>query len=210
MGVGGLAAGKIDDAGIRKVRQLGVDHVLSGGPRIPWEEDRLREMMDTLKAGGLTLGNMMIAGFPKTIYGKDGRDEEIEKVKQSLRVAGKVGLPVVEYDFYAHRAIEGYYAETGRGGAGLTAFDYDRMKDLPPLPQEALTPSMKCGRTSRIPEGRDSSRRAGRGPDGPASQRSARALEPGLAADHGNRSRLEASDRDREEPLRTESPSIVA
>jgi mannonate dehydratase len=136
VGVGGLAAGTIDDAGCRRVKQLGVDHVLSGGPPIPWEEGRIKDMMDRLKAGGLTLGNLMISGFPNTIYGRPGRDQEIEKVNQSIRVAGKLGLPVVEYNFYAHRIVEGYYAEPGRAGAGLTAFDYDKVKNLPPLPEE--------------------------------------------------------------------------
>jgi mannonate dehydratase len=123
-------------AGMRRVKQLGVDHVLTGGPRIPWEESRIRSMMENLKSGGLALGNMMISGFPNTLYGKPGRDEEIEKVQQSIRAAARAGLPVVEYNFYAHRIVEGYYEETGRAGAGLTAFDYDRVKDLPPLPQE--------------------------------------------------------------------------
>lgn len=59
-----------------------------------------------------------------------------ERYRQSIRAAGRAGLPVIEYNFYAHRLVEGYYAETGRGGAGLTAFDYDRVKNLPPLPQE--------------------------------------------------------------------------
>jgi mannonate dehydratase len=138
MGTGGLAAGAIDEAGCRKIKQLGVDHVLTGGPRIPWEESRLKDMMDRLKAGGLTLGNLMISGFPNTIYGRPGRDEEIEKVNQSIRVAGKVGLPVVEYNFYAHRITEGYYEEIGRAGAGLTAFDNDKVKDLPALPEEGV------------------------------------------------------------------------
>jgi mannonate dehydratase len=136
MGNGFLAAGRMDEPGMRRVKQLGVDYVLSGGPRMPWQETQLREMMDRLKAGGLTLGNLMIGGFPNTIYGKPGRDEEIEKVIESIRVAGKVGLPVIEYNFYAHRAMEGYFEETGRAGAGLTGFDYERMKDLPALPQE--------------------------------------------------------------------------
>jgi mannonate dehydratase len=136
VGTGGLAAGTIDEAGCRRIKQLGVDHVLTGGPKIPWDEDQLRRMMDTLKAGGLTLGNLMIGGFPNTIYGRPGRDEEIEKVKQSIRVAGKLGLPVVEYNFYAHRITEGYYEEVGRAGAGLTAFDNDKVKNLPPLPEE--------------------------------------------------------------------------
>ncbi|MDQ2777400.1 MAG: mannonate dehydratase [Acidobacteriota bacterium] len=138
MGNGGLAAGAIDAEGCRRVKQLGVNHVIAGGPRIPWEESQLRSTMDTLAAGGLTLGNLMMGGFRNTIYGRPGRDEEIAKVQQSIRVAGKVGLPVIEYNFYAHRAAEGYYAEvdTKRGGAGWTAFDYARVKDLPPLPQE--------------------------------------------------------------------------
>jgi mannonate dehydratase len=126
----------LDDAAIRRVKQIGVDWVLGGGPPIPWTEDKLRPLVDKLKEGGLNLGNLMIAGFPNSLYGRPERDEEIEKVKQSIRAAGKVGLPLVEYNFYAHRAIEGYYLEEGRGGAGLTAFDADRVKDLPPLQQE--------------------------------------------------------------------------
>ena len=135
-GGGRLSAGGMDQAGMRRVKQLGVDHVLMGGPRIPWEESRLRAMMDSFKSGGVSLGNLMIGGFPNAIYGKPGRDEEIEKVRQSIRAAGRVGLPVVEYNFYAHRIVEGYYEETGRAGSGYTAFDYDRVKDLPPLPEE--------------------------------------------------------------------------
>ena len=131
-----FATGTVDEAGMRRVKQLGVNDVLMGGPPIPWLERDLRALADKLKTGGLALGNMMITGFPKTLYGKPGRDEEIEKVQQSIRAAGSVGLPVIEYNFYAHRLVEGYYGETGRGGAGLTAFDYDRVKDLPPLPEE--------------------------------------------------------------------------
>lgn len=136
MGVGRLAAGQLTAAGARRVKQLGVDHVLMGGPPIPWAESELRSRLEICKANGLSLGNLMISGFPKTIYGQSGRDEEIEKVIASISAAGRVGLPVMEYNFYAHRAMEGYYEEAGRGGAGYTAFDYERMKDLPPLPEE--------------------------------------------------------------------------
>jgi mannonate dehydratase len=131
-----FATGGVDEAGMRRLKQLGITHTIMGGPPIPWQEADLRSLTDQLKAGGVTLGNMMIAGFPNALYGKPGRDEEIEKVRQSIRVAGKVGLPVVEYNFYAHRLVEGYYAETGRGGAGWTAFDFDKVKDLPALAEE--------------------------------------------------------------------------
>ncbi len=135
-GLPGGTTGEEPDATARRIRQLGVEHVISGGGRIPWEESRLREMMDRLKANGLTLGNLMISGFSNAIYARPGRDEDIDKVIQSIRVAGKIGLPVVEYNWYAHRAMEGYFEETGRAGAGWTGFDYARMKDLPPIERE--------------------------------------------------------------------------
>ncbi len=128
--------GEITDEVMRRVKQIGVNYVLTGGPRMPWDEGTVKAMVERLKSGGLTLGNMMIAGFPNALYGRPGRDEEIEKFKASIRAAGKAGMPVIEYNFYAHRAIEGYYAEEGRGGAGLTAFDADKVKDLPPLAEE--------------------------------------------------------------------------
>ncbi len=131
-----LSPRSLDGVDLRRVKQLGVDDVVMGGPPIPWQEGPIRSLMDSLKSGGLTLGNMMISGFPNTLYGRAGRDEEIEKVRQSIRAAGRAGLPVIEYNFYAHRATEGYYAEAGRAGAGLTAFDYARVKGLPPLPEE--------------------------------------------------------------------------
>ncbi|MGH9663599.1 MAG: hypothetical protein ACRD9L_04140, partial [Bryobacteraceae bacterium] len=93
--------GWMDEEGMRRVKQLGVNHVLMGGPRIPWEEGEIRARMETLRRGGLSLGNMMIDGFPKTIYGRTGRDEEIDKVQKSIRAAGRAGLPVIEYNFYA-------------------------------------------------------------------------------------------------------------
>ena len=131
-----LGSGR-DEAALRRVKQLGVDYVIGNGPReLPWPESAIRAEIERGKAAGITVYNMMIGGFPNTIYGRPGRDEEIEKVIQSIRAAGKAGLPVIEYNFYAHRAMEGYFEETGRAGLGHTGFDYEKMRGLPPLPQE--------------------------------------------------------------------------
>jgi mannonate dehydratase len=121
---------------MRRMKQIGVDHVLMTLGRIPWDETELRAIIDRHKAGGLKVFNIMIAGFTNAIYGRPGRDQEIENVRESLRAAGRAGLSVVEYNFYAHRAIEGYYDDTGRAGSGTLSFDYDKIKDLPPLPAE--------------------------------------------------------------------------
>lgn len=143
-----------EEESARRIRQLGVEWVLSGGGRIPWEADRLKEQIDRLKGYGLNLGNLMIAGFDNAIYNRPNRDQDIEKVVASIQAAGKAGIPVVEYNWYAHRAMEGYFEETGRAGAGWTGFDYEltqtaaqqyqtrpeekgmKFKDLPALPNE--------------------------------------------------------------------------
>lgn len=132
----GLSPDEAAAAAARRIRQLGVTHVLSGGPRIPWTEAQLHELVDRAAKNGLTLANLMISGFPNAIYARPDRDQDIDRVIQSIRAAGRVGLPVVEYNWYAHRAMEGYFEETGRAGAGWTGFDYGRMKDLPALPEE--------------------------------------------------------------------------
>jgi len=90
----GISPRSLDAAAMRRVKQIGVNHVLMGGPRIPWQEAEVRARMERLRQGGLTLGNMMIGGFRNTIYGRPGRDEEIDKVRQSIRAAGRAGLPV--------------------------------------------------------------------------------------------------------------------
>ncbi|HWC96349.1 MAG TPA: mannonate dehydratase [Candidatus Sulfopaludibacter sp.] len=125
---------------LRRMRQIGIEHVVMSGPRIPWDESDLRAIMERHKSGGVTVFNMMISGFPNTIYGRPGRDAEIENVQKSIRAAGRAGLPIVEYNFYAHRAMEGYFNEEGRAGSGVLSFDYSRMKNLPPLPEEGAHP----------------------------------------------------------------------
>ena len=124
-----------DEKAMRRVKQIGIDYVLMGGPRIPWKEDDLRATMENFKKGGLTVMNMMIGGFPNTILGREGRDAEIENIKQSLIAAGKVGLPVVEYNFYVKRLTVGYHNVEGRGGSGYLGFDYEPVKNLPPDPE---------------------------------------------------------------------------
>ena len=127
-----LGSGAVDEPGMRRLKQIGVDHVLTGGPKIPWTEADVRARIDQYRAGGLTLCNMMISGFDDVIWGRPGAEAQTADVIASIRAAGKAGLPVVEYNFYAHRLTEGYKEETGRAGAGYTAYDYELSKNLPP------------------------------------------------------------------------------
>jgi mannonate dehydratase len=107
---------------MKQMKQLGINYVHMGFGQIPWKTESLHTVIDRFKAEGLSIINMMIGGFPNTIYGREGRDSEIEKVMESLRAAGEAGIPVVEYNFYVDRLLEGYYEIKGRGGAGMTGF----------------------------------------------------------------------------------------
>jgi mannonate dehydratase len=124
--------GEAEEASLRRIKQIGVDHVLTGGPALPWTEADVRARIESFGRGGLRLCNMMISGFNDVIWGRPGADAQIADVIASIRAAGKAGLPVVEYNFYAHRLTEGYKEEAGRAGAGYTAYDYEVSKGLPP------------------------------------------------------------------------------
>jgi mannonate dehydratase len=126
------AGANLDDAGMRRIKQIGVDNVLMGGGPAPWDEAALKARMERFKAGGLAICNMMISGFEDVIHGGPKAEEQTANVVESIKVAGRIGLPVVEYNFYAHRLIEGYKLEEGRAGAGYTAYDYELSKSLPP------------------------------------------------------------------------------
>ena len=173
---------------------------------------------------GITVGNLMINLSPDILYGKEGtkRDDDIEKINESIVAAGKVGLPIVEYNFYAHRAMEGYFEEMDRdrGDSGWTGFDYElvqtanqpyqtrpeekgmKFKDLPPLPNEGahnldeMWKNITYFLKAVIPTAEKANVRLALHPE-----RSARAGQPRFAADHGHGGRLEETDFDRRQPF---------
>ena len=113
-------------AAYQRIRQLGVSHLLGVGiGGTPWTEENVRNAVQTAKDAGLVAYNSMINLPNSVIYGKETRAKDMEPFIASLEAAGKGGLTVVEYNFYAHRAIEGYYETVGRAKAGYTGFDFE-------------------------------------------------------------------------------------
>ena len=99
----------------------------------PWKEEQIRRLKDRVESFGLKLGNLMLHDFREAILGRPGAEQAIENVQESIRVAGKVGIPVVEYNWYGLRAMGGYFRKPGRGGSLLVGHDYDRSRNLPVL-----------------------------------------------------------------------------
>ncbi|HTH82906.1 MAG TPA: mannonate dehydratase [Mucilaginibacter sp.] len=133
---------------VKAIKQFGADYVHMAGPRLPWTKEGIQTIVDKYKAEGLTVINMMVNFSGDIIHAGSGRDEEIKRVQDAIVAAGAAGIPVVEYNFYAHRLGEGYYNVEGRGGSGYLGYDYNRVnpktgiapKDLPPTERE---PAMK-------------------------------------------------------------------
>jgi mannonate dehydratase len=106
------------------------------GPQAgPWNAGELRRIRDRIESFGLAATTMGLGLSGNILLGRPGCEADVEKVKQSIRVAGEVGLRVLTYNFGPLRASAGYYSldGQGRGGAHLRAFDFDRVRDLPPL-----------------------------------------------------------------------------
>ena len=123
---GGRGFGGNPAVAYQRIRQLGVTHLLGvgvGGFAVDGRKCTPRRAdREGRRTGGLQLDDQ----HPGTIiYGRETRDKDIEPFIASLEAAGKGGLTVVEYNFYAHRAIEGYYETVGRAKAGYTGFDYE-------------------------------------------------------------------------------------
>jgi mannonate dehydratase len=148
-----MPAAGLTDAALNFIALMGVEWVTTSGPggptytdegRVvkanpnspdpPWKEEEIRKIKERVESFGLKVGNLMLHDFRDAILGRPGADKDIENVCESIRVAGKVGIPVLEYNWYALRAMGGYYKVPGRGGSQLAAHDYDRSRNLPVLP----------------------------------------------------------------------------
>jgi mannonate dehydratase len=117
----------------RLARQIGVTHAIAGVTGA-LSKVRRSEYVDTLARikAEYTAAGLIIAGVEshpvpaeKIKLGLPGRDEEIENYRAAIDALGKVGIPMVCYNFMAGL---GWYRTRvdvpGRGGALTSEFDY--------------------------------------------------------------------------------------
>lgn len=157
----GKGLGDVSEGTLRFYRQIGVEEVgmpsqlgkrggempaarplvpaTQRGPRgaqgKPWDEEELVRVRDWIEPFGLRPSVMNLGLSGNILMGRSGRDEDLETVKACIEAAGRGGIRALTYSFTALRPSEGYSARCGegRGGSDLRDFDYDRVRDLPPL-----------------------------------------------------------------------------
>ena len=128
----------------RMVKQCGVDHVVGGfnnpqdlsavhPDQRPWSFTNLVRMKTAFNDGGFSL-DVIEARPPlnKAKLGLSDRDEEIEYACELIRNMGRVGIPVWCPEWMpVINWTRTSMAAPGRGGAMVTGFDNELMKNAP-------------------------------------------------------------------------------
>jgi len=156
----GMRLGELSEGTLRFYRQIGVEAVelpqrystdpparpvapllppaeqqRAGAQPPPYKAEDLRRMRERAEEFGLEAIQIMLPVGESLSLGRPGREQDMESVCRSIEAAGKAGIGAMRYTFRSLRPNPGYYLQegAGRGGATLRAFDYDRVRDHPPL-----------------------------------------------------------------------------
>ena len=141
-----------DDDRLLFARQLGIHNIIIHTPELRgdgyWEFQDLVLLRTHVESFGhklYAIENMPRNFYDKVRLGLPGRDEQLEKVCKTIRNMGRAGIRCLGYDFN----LVGVWrtgrdaTPTSRGGAGVTSYDHDIVKNAPtadvgPMDDEAL------------------------------------------------------------------------
>ena len=131
---------------LRALAAFGVDHICSGHLSAnmgEWSVDALTRLRRHVESFGVKLDAVPLpmssneiskVELPEILLAKDpARDRAIENICQMIRNCGRAGIPLVKYNLTFIGVVRNPERTPGRGGAGLSAFDYATAKQEPPL-----------------------------------------------------------------------------
>jgi mannonate dehydratase len=168
-----------DEQKIAFCRQMDVLGAVTGIDRIPntnpWDYDAILSTKQAYEKAGLKF--RVVEGPPalgdKTKLGLEGRDEEIANFISFMKNLSRAGIDTICYNWMP--AI-GWYrtdmARPGRGGALMTAFDNDVVKDAPvtkygPISKETLWKTLEYFLKAVVPEAEKAGVKLAMHPDDP-------------------------------------------
>jgi mannonate dehydratase len=135
---------------LRFIKQLGVDDVLLNMYRTPlidtdygdlpftgddeWSFKELVKLRNRVEDAGLRLNaieNLPHAHYEKVMLGEQGREEQIEHVKNTIRNIGAAGIPTLGYHWMPSGVWRTSTTYRVRGGAQSMAVDMDDIENAP-------------------------------------------------------------------------------
>ena len=127
----------LTDAAMRQATQIGVTDIVAGRPAGDsgpvWDFMALLRMRQQVEAHGLRLSVIESIPISDAIkLGLPDRDRDLDNFCESLRNMGAAGIPVLCYNFMAVFGwLRTSLADRGRGGALVTSYNHDLMKNAP-------------------------------------------------------------------------------
>jgi mannonate dehydratase len=131
---------------LRALAAFGVTNICSGklGSNLDesWSVDGLTRLRKYVESFGIKLDCVPLplsssyitkSEHPEIMLGKDpARDRALEDFRQMIRNCGKAGIPMVKYNLTFIGVVR-TERTIGRGGASLSAFDFSKSEQEPPL-----------------------------------------------------------------------------
>jgi len=129
---------EITEEKARLARQLGVDALVVHTPDLPgegyWRFADLLHLKEHARAEGLELvaiENMPRGWYDRVMLGLQGREEQVENWCKTLENMGKAGIRIMGYDWMLGGVSRTCMHSKGRGGARVTEFDHDLVRNAP-------------------------------------------------------------------------------
>lgn len=128
-----IAVGQFHDLSDERLRfavQIGATGLQMNNPTLPgderWEEKDVRALVEKTESYGLkfeAIENVPTHFYHKAMTGVEGRDEQIENYKATIRAVARAGVPVLGYHFMPSSVWTTDRAALTRGGATARRFE---------------------------------------------------------------------------------------
>ncbi|MFO7917153.1 MAG: mannonate dehydratase [Anaerolineae bacterium] len=175
----GLVLPGLTESNLRLAKQLGATDIVTSLPSSErngpvWELMPLINLRKKIEDAGLTFSVIESMPIPDRVkLGLEGRDEDIENWRESLRNVGAADIPIICYNWMAVFGwLRTSFTTPVRGGAPATSYEQALLEDAPltefgVVPEETLWESLEYFLEAVVPVAEEAGVKLAMHPDDP-------------------------------------------